>query len=244
MAKEIQSLGTTGTTLYAQVVRRSDGTIWNTAGTPAFENYATANIGDYDIAMTEAGTASGYFTGDFPTGITAAGSYSVVVRQRAGGSPAESDPAVAVGTIEWTGTASVGTLEALNTAIPGSPTADSINERIKTIDDAYTATRAGYLDYLNGTVPARLKKNTAFAKFMFYLEANDGTAATGKTVTATRSLDGAAFAACTNSVVEVASGWYYIDLAAGDLNGNSVAMRFTASSTKTRNIMVITQAAS
>jgi len=37
---------------------------------------------------------------------------------------------------------------ALNTAVPGVPTADSINERIKTLDDAYTATRAGYLDEL------------------------------------------------------------------------------------------------
>jgi len=37
---------------------------------------------------------------------------------------------------------------ALDTAIPGSPTANSINERIKTLDDAYTATRAGYLDEL------------------------------------------------------------------------------------------------
>lgn len=38
---------------------------------------------------------------------------------------------------------------ALNTAIPGSPTADSINERIKSLDDAYTATRGGYLENLN-----------------------------------------------------------------------------------------------
>ena len=37
---------------------------------------------------------------------------------------------------------------ALDTAIPGSPTANSINERIKTLDDAYTATRAAYLDEL------------------------------------------------------------------------------------------------
>jgi len=37
---------------------------------------------------------------------------------------------------------------ALDTAIPGSPTADSINERLKTLDDNYTTTRAGYLDEL------------------------------------------------------------------------------------------------
>lgn len=38
---------------------------------------------------------------------------------------------------------------ALDTAIPGTPTANSINERLKSLDDAYTATRAGYLDKLN-----------------------------------------------------------------------------------------------
>lgn len=40
---------------------------------------------------------------------------------------------------------------ALNTAIPGSPTADSVNERLKTLDDNLTTTRAGYLDKLNIT---------------------------------------------------------------------------------------------
>jgi len=37
---------------------------------------------------------------------------------------------------------------ALNTAIPGAPTADSINERLATVDDAYTAARGAYLDEL------------------------------------------------------------------------------------------------
>jgi hypothetical protein len=41
--------------------------------------------------------------------------------------------------------------DALNVAIPGSPIANSINERIQTIDNAYTATRAGYLDNINNS---------------------------------------------------------------------------------------------
>lgn len=43
---------------------------------------------------------------------------------------------------------------ALNTAIPGSPTSDSVNERIATMDIAYSATRAGYLDLLNTNLNA------------------------------------------------------------------------------------------
>lgn len=40
---------------------------------------------------------------------------------------------------------------ALDTAIPGTPTSNSINERIATMDNAYTATRAGYLDNINNS---------------------------------------------------------------------------------------------
>jgi hypothetical protein len=43
----------------------------------------------------------------------------------------------------------------MNTAIPGSPTANSINERIATMDTAYTAARGAALDYLDASVAAR-----------------------------------------------------------------------------------------
>lgn len=39
-------------------------------------------------------------------------------------------------------------MRAMNIALPAAPTADSLFERLKTLDDAYTATRAGYLDEL------------------------------------------------------------------------------------------------
>lgn len=44
---------------------------------------------------------------------------------------------------------------ALNTAIPVSPTANSINERIATLDDNYTAARAPNLDNLDAAVSTR-----------------------------------------------------------------------------------------
>ena len=44
---------------------------------------------------------------------------------------------------------------ALDTAIPGLPTANSVNERLKTMDDAYTATRAALLDNLDAAVTTR-----------------------------------------------------------------------------------------
>lgn len=152
MAKEIQALAATGQTLYAQVFRVTDGAIWNTAGTPAFETYATANIADYDIAMAEAGTASGYYTGNLPA--LAAGTYSVVVRVRAGGSPAETDIPVSVGTIHWDGSAVIDVASVYSRL--GAPAGASIAADLVTIDNfvddlegRLTATRAGYLDNLS-----------------------------------------------------------------------------------------------
>lgn len=52
---------------------------------------------------------------------------------------------------------------------------------------------------------------------------------TGASVTAERSLDGGAFAACVNAVLEVGSGMYKHTLAAADLNANkSVCVKYTA----------------
>lgn len=107
MAKEIQIVtDTSGQTLYAQVFRSTDGKVWNTAGTPAFEDYVTANIADYDVAMTEQGTASKAYMGTFPSAIDA-GTYYVRILIRAGGSPAETDSLAGVGTIHWDGAAVV-----------------------------------------------------------------------------------------------------------------------------------------
>lgn len=87
-----------------------------------------------------------------------------------------------------------------------------------------------------------LTKNQPLAAFQFLM--TDSTLhapKTGLTVTAQRSLDGGGFAACANSVVEVGNGWYKIDLAAADLNGNSVALRFSATSADDQDITLITQ---
>jgi len=45
---------------------------------------------------------------------------------------------------------------ALNTAVPGVPTADSVNERVKALDDNYTAARAALLDQITALRMAEL----------------------------------------------------------------------------------------
>lgn len=92
------------------------------------------------------------------------------------------------------------------------------------------------------SVTSNVKKNQALAGFTFIMtDSTNHNPATGKTVTAQRSLAGAAFGSCTNSVTEVANGLYTIDLAAGDLNGNTVDLRFSATGCDDLNILIITQ---
>lgn len=99
MAGELQFPYVTGKTVYF-LIRNSVGSIWNGA---AFEAYSTGSFTNYDIAATEQGTASGYYTGTFPA--TSLGTYFVTAKEQAGGSPAETDQDVGYGSVQWSGTA-------------------------------------------------------------------------------------------------------------------------------------------
>jgi hypothetical protein len=91
-------------------------------------------------------------------------------------------------------------------------------------------------------LPDGVKKNAALSNFMFLMvdSTDHVTPKTGLTVTATRSIDGAAFGACANSASELSNGVYKIDLAAADLNGDVITLRFTASGADDRLITVKT----
>ena len=114
-----------------------------------------------------------------------------------------------------------------------------------TVSDKTGYTLAGTTDANVVSVAAaasNIKKNTALANFMFLMtDSTTHAPKTGVAVTATRSLDGAAFGACANAVSEIGNGWYKINLAAADLNGNNVALRFTGAASDDRNISIVTQ---
>lgn len=86
-----------------------------------------------------------------------------------------------------------------------------------------------------------IAKGVALSGFTFLMtDTTNHAPKTGVTVTATRSLDGAAFAACANSATEIGNGIYTINLAAADLNGNTVMLRFTGSNADDRDILIVT----
>lgn len=75
----------------------------------------------------------------------------------------------------------------------------------------------------------RYQKNVAAADIPFVLvdSTDHVTRKTGITVTATRSIDGAAFGSATGTVSEVANGVYSFDASQADMNGNNIVFRFT-----------------
>jgi hypothetical protein len=100
MASKLQlAYDTAAATVYA-ILRNQDGEVWNGA---AFEAYVTANLGTYDLPMTEQGTASRYYTVTMPTVVL--GTYSVAIYLQAGGAPAETDTLLTGGSVEYTGSA-------------------------------------------------------------------------------------------------------------------------------------------
>lgn len=85
-------------------------------------------------------------------------------------------------------------------------------------------------------------KNVALSNFEFVMVDSTGLPKTGLTITATRSIDGGGFGACTNAATEIGNGVYSINLSAADLNGNVISLRFTASGANDSLVTLTTNA--
>lgn len=78
-------------------------------------------------------------------------------------------------------------------------------------------------------LPTGIRKNIAQSNFAFYMRLSNNhiSPATGKIISASRSIDGGAFVTCTNTATEIGNGFYKINLSASDLNGDIISLRFT-----------------
>lgn len=126
---------------------------------------------------------------------------------------------------------------ALHITATGADPSDLINRVMSEVSEV-SAIKAK-----TDNLPSGLQKNTALSNFMFLMtdSADHITPKTGLTITAQRSIDGAAFAACANSATEVGNGMYKINLAAADLNGDVITLRFTATGADARLITIVTE---
>lgn len=90
-------------------------------------------------------------------------------------------------------------------------------------------------------LPSAIKKNTALNGFTFKMVDDNGDPATGLTITAQRSQNAGAFSSTDNSVSEISSGWYSLNLTANDTNCNTLALEFSATGAKTRSFSIVVQ---
>jgi len=102
MANEIRAKYDTGKTLYAILIRGSDGLVWNGA---AFESLNAANWANYVLTMTEQST-TGIYYGSMPA--VNNGLYDVWIYYREGGSPVPADPLSGQASLDWNGSSDVG----------------------------------------------------------------------------------------------------------------------------------------
>ncbi len=108
--------------------------------------------------------------------------------------------------------------------------------------DNQDAVRFGLSSLPNG--PTMFKKNQALTGFTFVMRSSTDhiTPLAGLTVTATKSLDGAAYTSVSpGTPAPVSGGTYKIDLSAADLNGNTIMFLFTATGADPLYIQAMTQ---
>lgn len=86
-----------------------------------------------------------------------------------------------------------------------------------------------------------VKRNSPLTTFMFLMvDDSAGLPATGLTVSASRSLDGAAFASCVNSPTEIGNGVYMISLADSDLNATCSTLFLSATGARSLVLSLLT----
>lgn len=120
-----------------------------------------------------------------------------------------------------------------------TPSTDSLYVTLRTPPPSTSTDAIPTLAQLNTT---RYAKNTASQKVYFTLvdSSDHVTRETGITVTAQRSLDGAAFGSATGTVTEVGNGVYYLAASAADTNADDVVFRFTGTGCDPVELHIVT----
>lgn len=90
-----------GLIVYAQI-KNTHSRRWNNTQFGQFEAYNSGNYSAYSIPTVEQGT-SGAYVADFPVANITPGHYEILYFSQQGGSPAERDPIIGTGAIDWTG---------------------------------------------------------------------------------------------------------------------------------------------
>ncbi len=114
-AGELHASDPPGETVYA-IEWNPSSTQVLTAGGSTFGTFSAGSWASYAIPLPETATGSGQYAASESTSIPS-GSYPVTIYKQVGGSPANTDIAIAGGELQWTGSAKVGPLDTYNQAV-------------------------------------------------------------------------------------------------------------------------------
>lgn len=184
------------------LIRNRIGQIWNTSGaTGAFENYQTSMYLLYNIAATEQGTASAFYTANMPTAVPA-GVYNIVAKNRAASSGAETDATVAVGDLQWNGTVTL------------------------PLSDLATSGQIGQISPIRVARGVMVQNFPVYMKS----STDHVTPLTSGVVSGQIARDGGSFGPLqSGAFTEIGYGYYNLQaLTSGDLAGNTIKLLFTA----------------
>lgn len=217
-------------------IYKNDGTlITGASGLDSEVSKDGGTFADCTNEATELATSSGVYYLDLTSTEMNADTVALLVKSSSTGAvpvtlsiyPQESGD-IKVDVQSWTGT-----------AVASPDTAGYPKVTIK------SGTGTGELSLSSGKVVlnTNLKKNQALSNYHFLMtDSTNHAPATGLTVTATRCLDNGSFGSGTlSSVTEISAGIYRIDLGAGDMNGNVVTLRFTATGADDLFVTLITE---
>lgn len=182
----------TGLTCYAMLFDRNSQ-VWDTTGTPAFEAYVTAQIANYDIALTEQGTASKRYVGDFPA--ASAGYYDLEFYIRDGASPAETDELIGTESGYWSGStwtpvtsASIIADAVCDEALSGHTTAGTVGKAISDIVEDTNELQGNQGDWATAT-SVTVSDKTGFKLAADGLDSITATTPTGVATTFTQKMN-------------------------------------------------------
>ena len=93
-------------------------------------------------------------------------------------------------------------------------------------------------------LPSQYKKGVAYSNFSTFivLSSDSKTPGVGLTVTGQIQKDGGSFAALTNSITEIALGFYRVDLTAAEMTADTINLVFSATGADDRSMTISTNA--
>lgn len=217
-------------------IYKNDGTLISGAtGLDSERSLDGASFADCTNEALEISSASGIYYLDLTASEMNADTVAVLVKSSTLGAV----PVVIVLYPQEAGDIPVNVTYWSNAAVASPDTAGHPKVTIK------SGTGAGEIALSGGRVSilSGIRKNTALLNFPFLMtDSTNHNPITGRTVSGSRSIDGGSFLGLSSpNMTEIGNGVYQCDLAASDLNGDTIVLRFTATGSDDLVITLVTE---